>query len=318
MPIRNDLSDLPRRATTSADGRPPDEYPTYLATVAARLEEGRKRKGELPHAVEGTPFRHSDAAKCARALSFKFAGVPRTEEPDASGLWNFAVGDYGHEVFQAAVRRYFGDNATVEVTCFDEMHPFASGHADAEIVTEDGERVVYELKTVGGFAYKMAVGERGAAQGPKHDHIVQGALNALARNADRLVIGYLSKEAISAQTAGRKGFDELGRFMAEWSFPREEFEPIAEAELERIAEILALVEGGELAARKIPDPELPKGALIVDPSKGRWEIRDRDGMLADTGSWWACAYCDFRTVCAQTPSERCAVEAVPVELRSAS
>jgi hypothetical protein len=318
MALKNDLSNLPKPASARTDGRPPDEYPTFLATVAKRLEEGRKRKGVLPHAVEGTAFRHSDAAKCARALSFKFAGIAPTEAPDASGLWNFAMGDYGHEVFQGAVQRYLGENAQVEVTCFDPGTPFASGHADAEIVTDDGAgMVVYELKTVGGFAYKMAVGERGAAQGPKHEHIVQGALNASARGADRLVIGYLSKEAISVQAAAKKKIDELGRFMAEWTFERDVFEPMAAAERARVKGILDLVVGGQLAARKIPDPELPSGAVIVDPSTGRWELVV-NGSLQDTGSWWACGYCDFRSLCAQTPSGRCSVNEVPVELRGAA
>ncbi len=314
MAIKNDLSNLPRPAATSVTGRAPDQHPRYLATVAERLREARDSSGELAHAVEGTPFRHSDAAKCARALSYKFAGIAETEDVDPSGLWNFAVGTYGHEVFQGALLRYFGDKVQVETTCFTEAWPQGSGHADGDI-DDDGTGVVYELKTVGGFAYKMAVGERGAPQGPKHDHIVQGALNASARGAQRLVIGYLSKEAISVQAAGRKKISELGRFMAEWTFEADEFEPIAAAERARVSGILALVADGQLAARKIPDPELPAGAEIVDPSTGRWEKHDADGAIVDTGSWWACGYCNYRTLCAETISGRIELE-VAVDLRS--
>ena len=283
----------------------PDPEPRFLRHLAEQLATDREAEGHLEHSVPGTKFRHSDAGKCSRALSYTFAGIAPTDEPDASGLWNFRVGTFGHDIFQAALSAAFGDAAQIEATCHDPEFD-GSGHADA-IVTFDDTRTMYELKTVGGFAYKMAVGERSDPEGPKPEHIIQGALNALAADCDQLVIGYLSKEAISINGAKRKNISELGRFMAEWSFPRDVFEPIALAERSRITSILGLVADGTLAAGRFPVPDLPAGATIVDPSTGRWEVVN-DGDVIDTGTWWACGYCSHRSLCVQLEPGRIPVE----------
>lgn len=195
--------------------------------------------------------------------------------------------------------------------------PEASGVPAQKVIS-------FELKTIGGFGFKMAVGERGAAQGPKWEHQVQSALNAKAVDADESVIGYLSKEAISVAAAKRKGFSELGRMVAEWTMTREQYLPMAEAEEARVAGILDLLDAGTLPARKIPSPELPSGAVIVDPKTGRWEVRaasvndNTEFDLVDTGTFWACGYCRYQTLCIDMPSGRCSVDEVPVELRGAA
>ena len=127
----------------------------------------------------------------------------------------------------------------------------------------------------------VAVGERGNAQGPKTDHLLQASLNGVAVDADEVVIGYLAKEALSVNVAARKGFGEIARFAAEWTMQRDQFEPIAAAEAARVKGILAVVDQGQLPARKFPAGELPAGAEIVDPNTGRWEVH-RDGKIADT------------------------------------
>jgi len=179
--------------------------------------------------------------------------------------------------------------------------------------------VCIELKTIGGFGFKMAVGERGAAQGPKREHQIQAALNGKAVDADEVVIGYLSKEAISVGAAARKKISELGRFCAEWSMTREQYLPLAEAEEKRVLRILELVDGGQLPARVFPSPELPAGHRIVDPSTGRWEVRNEDDQVVDTGTFWACnGYCKYQTLCIPMSSGRCSVDEIPVDLRRAS
>lgn len=92
---------------------------------------------------------------------------------------------------------------------------------------------------------------------------------------------------------------------------REQFLPLAEAEEARVLRILELVDLGQLPARVFPSPELPHGHRIVDPSTGRWEVRNEDDQVADTGTWWACGYCRFQTLCASMPSGRCSVYEVP-------
>jgi hypothetical protein len=299
MALKADHSELPR-ADTTKEGCPPDEHPRFLAVLADHLQT--KRDDDGPKATaNGSRFRHSDAGKCARALSYTFAGIADSDPPDSSGLMNFAFGQFGHDLFQAALVEHYGPDAEIEPTCYVEGFD-GSGHIDA-IIRVDGRTICYELKTLGGFGYKMAVGERGAAGGPKFEHIIQGALNATAADADEMVIGYLSKESISVQAAQRKHISELGRFMAEWTFLPEQFEAVAAAERARVGGILNLVDEGTLAARKIPSPELPAGAEITDPGKGMWQVV-KDGKVLDAGSYWACGYCNHRTLCATTQPGR--------------
>lgn len=165
--------------------------------------------------------------------------------------------------------------------------------------------VAYELKTVGGYGFKAAVGKirkSTPAEGPKLEHVLQAGLNARALGADQAVVGYLAKECISVNVGA--GMEALDRFAAEWTFTRDEFDPLVDAEIARLQGILDLVDEGSLPARKFPAGLIPARAEIVDPIKGRWEEKDAAGGLVDTGTFWACGYCDYRTTCAATKRGR--------------
>jgi len=97
--------------------------------------------------------------------------------------------------------------------------------------------------------------------------------------------------------AERFGASELERFCCEWTFTREQYEPLAAMEAERVATVLGMVADGNLAPRHLP--EMPKGAQVVDVAKGAW-VLERDGVTVDTGSTWQCGYCSRRTLCATT------------------
>ena len=205
-----------------------------------------------------------------------------------------------------------------------------SGHIDAVIRmlpvevlgTPDPSRaytIAYELKTVGGFGFKAAVGaaRKGTpAEGPKAAHLLQAAINGRAVDADEVIVGYLAKECISANVARRFGItDDVGRFAAEWTLTREQYEPLADLEAERVAGILDLVDAGKLAARK--SPEMPPGAEVTDPETGAWVVyvtQTHDGITdrveADTGSTWECDYCSYQTLCATTEAGRIPIETV--------
>jgi hypothetical protein len=247
---------------------------------------------------------------------------------DLPGVWVTSLGTLIHEAWQAALSERY-PNATIETKLsVDGLD--ASGHADAVIDIDgfdnlagpdDGEtpyagapskRILFELKTCGGFSYKMKVGERGNPEGPSHEHKLQAALNGLAVNADEIVIGYIATEAISKPAAARKKIDEVTRFAAEWTYTRDEFEPWARAEQARMQGILDLLDSGTLAARRFATPELPKGHEVVDPNTGRWEVRNGDGAVVDTGTFWACGYCSFQSLCATTEPGRIPVTAVQV------
>jgi hypothetical protein len=315
MAIKRDLSDLPPA------GLAPDEQPRFISVL---VDEWADARDDDKPTANGTPFRHSDAGKCARAISYTAAGIPRSDPMDITGVWNTSLGTLIHEQWQEALQRRWPD-AEVEVTC-SMVGADGSGHIDAVIrdypspLRSDAPWVIaYELKTVGGFGFKAAVGaaRKGTpAEGPKVAHLLQAALNGRAVDADEVIVGYLAKECISANVARRFGItDDVGRFAAEWTLTREQYEPLADLEAERVAGILGLVADGRLAARK--SPEMPVGAEVTDPETGAWVVyvtQTHDGITdrveADTGSTWECDYCAFQTACATTEAGRIPLDTV--------
>lgn len=315
MPIARDLSDLP--PADPRDGLVPDPTPRFASVLADQWAEENDLAGDKATAL-GTRFRHSDAGKCSRALAYTAAGISKSDPMDITGVWNTSLGSLVHEQWQDALTARFPD-AEVEVRCAT-VGADGSGHIDAVIRTEcedcerctDGWRTIaYELKTVGGFAFKAAVGaqRKGTpAEGPRTSHLLQAALNGAAVDADEVVVGYLAKECISANVAKRFAIlDDVGRFAAEWTLTREQYEPLARLEAERVAGILGLVDDGLLAARKTP--EMPAGAEVTDPASGDW-VRMVDGEVAETGNTWECGYCSYRTLCSATEAGRIPVESV--------
>lgn len=311
--IKRDLSDLPPA------GLAPDPSPRFVGVLADQWAEENYLADDKPTA-NGTPFRHSDAGKCARAISYTAAGIPKSDPMDITGVWNTRLGTLIHDEWQAALQARW-PGAEVEVTC-SMVGADGSGHVDAVIRTYvpsdfaggDGtidRTIAYELKTVGGRKFKGAVGalRKGTpAEGPDTGHLLQAAVNGRAVDADEVIVGYLAKECISKNEAKRFGItDDVGRFAAEWTFTREQYEPLADLEAERVDGILALVADGKLAARKLPD--MPPGAEVTDPSSGEW-VQRIDGEVAEVGSTFWCAYCPFQTLCATTEAGRIPISSV--------
>lgn len=311
-PIQRDLSQLPKAAPATG-GRPPDAEPRFVHLLVERMARANDEAGAKATAF-GTRVRHSDAGKCARAIAYAAAGVPRSNPMDLPGTWVTSLGTLIHEAWQDALAEQYPDAEIEPKLRIDQLD--ASGHADAVLTLPD-RKILFELKTKGGFGYKLMVGERGNPEGPSFENVAQAALNAVAVDADEMVIGYIATEAISKPAADRKNIGELLRICAEWTYQRDEFEPIAAAERARLEGILSLLDGGELASRKIPNPEVPAGAEIVDPSKGRWETR-KDGQVVDTGTWWACGYCSWQDVCVTTKPGRVPVSEVLVTVGGAA
>lgn len=305
MALLADHSQLPKDDQARAgDGLVPDIAPRFAGLLA---EMWQQEDIDNPH-VRGSDARfwHSDAGKCSRLIAYKAAGIPASDPMDLSGINNVRLGSIIHEHWQAAAVKRWGDAAEVEKRVFT-LDGDGTGRID--LVLNLDKKSAVEAKSMGGFGYKVAIGKasRGKpAEGPKAEHLLQGALNGVAIDADEVVITYLAKEAVSVNMA--RGIPEVQRFAADWTFTREQFAPLAERELERIGGILGLVDEGQLAARKMLD--LPPKAEIVDPAAGRWEQRDADGMILDTGTHWSCGYCSHRTICAQTQAGRVEVEQV--------
>lgn len=318
MPINRSLDDLTSQAGSSgsASGWAPDVTPRWAHLLAEKWHRENEEAGERPHAIEGTRFRHSDAGGCARKIAYKAAGFERTNPMDVTGSWNTHLGTLIHDAWQEALVEAY-PQAHIEVS--SQVFEDGSGSMDALVEMEYGKAddptepyvVSIELKTQGGTPFKYAIGKARRGQepdGPKHEHVIQGALNALAHNADELVIAYLAKETLS------QNYDDvadLSKFCAEWTLTREQYQPIARLEIERVEGILRLLDDeGLLAARKAPGHP----GEIEDPAISRWVKRDPAGGILDTGSHWGgsyCSgYCSHFDLCVQTPSGRVPVEQV--------
>ena len=297
MPLAKDLSGLP---TVSPHGEPPVKNPTIGPLLAeqwaAQFVDTEAHPVDLPMSHEGARVRFSWAGSCGRQISYRMTEAEPSEPLTPADHWRFGLGHLVHDQMQAVVEAAF-PGAQSEVKTKLEGGLLA-GHCDIE-VAEENRRISIELKTINGFGFKKAIGARGPAEGPRTSAKIQAALNALASDADEVVIVYLSLENLSPREAHNLGTDEIGRFCAEWHYTREEFEPWAELERERFLDIIAHVDAGGLAPAYVP-VEMPPDALIIDPVKGMWQLRDgawNDGKVIDAGSWWGCSYCGFQSKC---------------------
>lgn len=328
MALRADHSTLPTAPAPSEDGDgAPDAILRFAPLLAHKWES--EKDDDKPTAL-GTRFRHSDAGKCARAIGYVAAGVPKSDPMDLTGVWNTSLGTLIHELWQEALAEAYPDAEVETKVGHDDLD--GSGHIDAVIrLAGAGEVhsipdtdadpgggsyaddlvIAYELKTVGGYAFKASTGKIRKStppEGPKPEHVLQAALNGLGVDADEVVVGYLAKETLSKKVGA--GLPDERKFCAEWTFPRDVYEPLAIAEKARINGILRLVDKGTLPARKFPAAILSARAEIVNPSTGRWEEHNAAGVLTDSGNWWACDYCSFQTTCSTTERGRVTIASV--------
>lgn len=259
--------------------------PLLTNLLVKKLMEEREHTPELEHAFP-TMIRHSDAGNCARKIALKALGYEATEPMDAAGVWVTWLGSYVHEQLQAAILQVYPQAEIEAKVRWDDLS--ASGHCDALVVI-DGKRIMWELKTKGGFGFDKAVGldRKGYklrdAEGPPASAKIQGALNAMAADADELRIGIIAMEAVSKGLASKVNWGDEARFLAEWAYPRSVFEPWAKRERARFAVIEQMV-----GDRKLP-------ARIAVNDKMRLITLDPDATYQP----WQCQYCGLRDTCSE-------------------
>lgn len=239
----------------------PDANPTFghiLADWLAAQPNDRPTAGE-------TKFRHSDAGSCARSIALTAAGVEPSNPPTPSGRWQMSLGTWGHEVFQRAMAEHFGEAVGCEVDALWSDGFDGSGHSDTLWML--ARKTLGEVKTMGGYGWDLAVGinrkarKRTEPKGPKASALIQGALNALALGCDDLVVICLSNENVSDSLAQQLGLSEVERFYAQFTFPREVWEPWAVAEKVRVSKVLAQLAEGKLADRVWINDEMTPAKL---------------------------------------------------------
>ena len=263
----------------------------------------------------GTQARYSDAASCSRAIGYAALGVEPTDPMDAPGIWVTTLGTHIHEQVQAAIGRAY-PGALFETPT--RIGQDISGSSDGFIPEEDLRyhdpswefgNVLYELKTMGAFAFDKQIGLKrraralGDSEGPKFGAILQAGLNALGWNelnperpVSTLILGSISMEAVSIQLAQQAGLDELGRIMAEFVIPHDIWYEPALREARRIKD----------AVSKVNQDFLPV-PLVIDDLSGV------ETLISPTASRpaWQCTYCKFQSRCIRDGD----VFEVPVDIR---
>jgi len=157
-----------------------------------------------------------------------------------------------------------------------------------------------------GYGFQRAVGVKYNAEGPRHSAKLQGALNAVSKEAQHLVILLFSLDCINAGEAFKQSMEDWQRFSAEWVYEQEDFTMLAFAEWDRLTDVLgyhlAMPDDGEWAPRQIPDPQIPTNALITNPANGTWTVVEGDNIV-DAGKTWHCNYCPHQKRCIEDQLE---------------
>jgi len=299
VPIK-DLSDLPA-GFPERKHFPPVAQPIFAQALLEAWGQVYVPEDDKPHAAPSR-IRHSDAGRCARFLGYRLTDAEVSNPLTVADYYRFWIGQLVHtEMQEIAAKKWPGcEIEFITVNPVTDAHGLAisSGHGDLLIVLKDrdGRRYALEIKTLNGFGFQKAIGFRGDAEGPRSSALIQGALNAHLHDADVLVLLVLSIDCIAAGQATKAGFAPWQRFMAEWHYERNQFQPIAEQELARFEAIVTKTDTIGLPARSIPS--LPAGALITNPAKGRWTV-EQDGRIFSNGSTWECDYCPFQLSCTE-------------------
>jgi len=300
--IKQSIEELP--LAERQEGRPPARNNFVAEALAEAWYEQYLAEGNdvLEHSIpEAGPYRASMAgSRCDRALYYRLNKTEPSNPPSIADAWRMGLGSMIHASLQEILAGLFPDAVAEAVTDLRKIGIPGSGHADLAF-TYKAKRTLVEVKTVGGFQFKLkATRFKGPPQGPRYGDVLQAALQAEAHDCEQIVIVYLAMENVSADMADYSD-SEAGRFAAEWHYTLEQLQPMVLAEKERIARLIENLESETLPPRELHDPtEYPEGAVVVDPygqaTRGTYHVKDGE-QLSDTGTTWMCGYCWHRDLC---------------------
>lgn len=279
-----------------------DEDQWFVEAVANKWWETYQADPDFdkPMAIDGARWRASWGGGCARYVAYKAVGMEPSNPMTAADCYRANIGTLLHEDIQKAMIATFGTDVVAERKV--KIGRYGAGHVDLSIATEvAGRKVNVEIKTAGPTTWKMMWGPKGGA---KVAAIKQAALCAMGEEERpaEIVLAYFSLEPSKASVRDANGQPptEYGRFAAQWTIPREEYEIIGQAEIDRLDHIIDLMEQSNgdytLVPRVIADPWMPTHE-IVNPLRSQYVERTPEGLGKKLTYTWNCDYCEYQDTC---------------------
>lgn len=254
-------------------------------------------KPDKPTAL-GTPLRYSSAHGCSRQMAYYALGAKKTEDVDGGDVWAAGIGTLIHEAMQAEIGKVY---ITAQFELSSKLGNYLSGSTDALVESREikertgddlgGTHVLWELKSMGEWAFDNQMGYNRKSMkvynnghGPKRGAVAQAGMNALGIEAsdpairiETVLMGSVCVTTLSVSKAKQMEVEGFDRYGAEFTIPRNEWEPLALAELGRM-ELIGLT----LEHQTLPD------RIAWDESELYLNPRGKD---------WQCDYCPFRSLC---------------------
>ena len=272
----------------------------------------RDEEGPKPTAFN-TPFRVSDSGACIRKRTLSAFDAMESDEFSSQTYMAFEIGNAVHKSIQDALDCdgngwYFeaerrSSDLEVSKKVGHGIEEFGlSGHCDG-IITQNGSGIqtIVEIKTVSGYAAKLAWPYPGNDAGPKREHVAQATLYALGVEAESIMIVYVAKEG--DYRSGIKAGDIM-----QWDFHLHETTDywngqtpydIAMNELRHFQYASRYFSKGQVAPTLVPNDD---GELKL--------IIDRPEYMQKGGKPWNCAYCNYNTMCRSLSEDEEPVEMI--------
>ena len=280
----------------------------------------RDEEGPKPTAFN-TPHRVSSSGKCIRARTLEAHGAMESDEFSSQTYMAFEIGNAVHKSIQDALDCdgngwYFEAEVPIDLTEVSKkvghgIEEFGlSGHCDG-IITQNGSgiKTIVEIKTVSGYAAKLAWPYPGNDAGPKREHVAQATLYALGVEAESIMLVYVAKEG--DYRSGIKAGDIM-----QWDFHLHETTDywngqtpydIAMNELRHFQYANRYFSKGQVAPALVPNDD---GELKL--------IIDRPEYMQKGGKPWNCSYCNYNTMCRSLSEDEVPVDMIELSKRAAA
>jgi len=308
MSIKKNLEDLPYVRPRGAHAPLAETMVMNQLADAWWAEYQAGENFTRDRAIPELPLRASDiSTRCDRALFYKLVEAVKTNPSDAASVWRMRLGQLIHTEVETSMSKIFPSLHDAEGRKHGwwaeetvDLQPAGfpgSAHGDNVYYIHGEPKIVMELKSQGGFAFKMMTTTfKGEPDGPRWDHKMQAAMVAVALGAPQFMVCYIAMESTSPDLAAKMGMTAAGRFTAEWIYETADWREAVAAEAARQRRVLELARSFITPERTLQDED--HGVVLIDnPKRGNWNRLDRNGNIDKSGTTWQCGYCDFRDRC---------------------